>query len=79
MAFTGIETNSPVVISTYGCIQGAENKRHFKAGLEAMVKTLEPSLVLVHGPMPEMVFSGVIDKSEFIQFPDWITRVKGGD
>ena len=78
VAFAGIERHSPVVISTYGCIQGKDNKYHFRAGLEAMMEELEPSLVLVHGPMPDKVFASVSQLSKFIQYPDWITRVKGG-
>lgn len=78
VSFTGVERNSPVVISTYGCIRGKENKYHFKAGLEAMMDDLEPSLVLVHGPMPNSVFKNVLHYSTFLQLPDWITRVKGG-
>jgi hypothetical protein len=77
VAFTGIEHNSPVVISTYGCIRGKENKYHFQAGLEAMLEELEPSLVIVYGSMPDKVFAGFANKSVFHHFPDWITRVKG--
>ncbi len=78
VAFTGIEHHSPVVVSTYGCIQGKENKRHFRAGLEAMINELKPSLILVHGCMPKEVFCDLPQQSVFIQYPDWITRVKGG-
>lgn len=78
IAFAGVEMRSPVVVSTYGCIRGAENRRHFKAGLEAMVDYLEPSLVLVHGPMPATVFSNVVGRSEFVRYPDWTTRMRGG-
>lgn len=79
VAFLGVEKHSPVVVSTYGCIRSAENRKHFKAGLEAMVGYLEPSLVLVHGSMPDSVFADVISLSEFVQYPDWTTRMKGGD
>ncbi len=79
VAFVGIEHNCPVVVSSYGCIQGKENKHHFRAGLEAMMNELEPSHVLVYGPMPEKVFAGVKGYSEFVQFPDWVSRVKGGE
>ncbi len=77
VAFAGIEHRSPVVISTYGCIRGRDNKYHFRAGLEAMLEELEPSLVLVYGSMPDEVFAGLSGKTIFRQFPDWISRVKG--
>ena len=76
IAFAGIKHNSPVVVSTYGCIQGKENKYYFRSGLEAMIEELRPSLVLVHGSMPKEVFTAVENRSEFIQFPNWISRVK---
>ena len=79
VAFAGIEKGSPVVVSTYGCIRGKENRRHFKAGLEAMVAEIEPSRVFVYGSMPGDVFRSVLDRADFMQFPDWITRKKSGD
>lgn len=79
VAFSGAPKNSVVVVSTYGCIRGQENKKHFQAGLECMIDALAPSLVLVHGAMPKSVFSHVLKKSEFIQFPDWTTRMKRGE
>ena len=53
IAFSGVEKHSIVSVSTYGCIQAKEDKIYFKAGLEAMMETLEPEVVLVYGPMPE--------------------------
>lgn len=79
VAFLGAPKSSTVVISTYGCIRGAENKSHFQAGVECMVDFLHPQLVLVHGAMPKAVFEHVLSKAEFIQFPDWTTRMKAGE
>lgn len=79
VAFAGIEHGSPVVISGYGCMAGVDNKVHFRAGLEAMMDTVEPSIVLVYGPMPDRVFRGVLNHAEFINFPDWTSRMKGRD
>jgi len=77
-AFLGIEPHSPVVISTYGCIHGKDNTYHFKAGLEAMIDTLHPSIIMVYGSMPESIFSSYLQFANFVKYPDWITRVKGG-
>ena len=79
VSFMVVPKGSVVVISTYGCIRGSENKRHFQAGVECMVDFLRPQLVLVHGAMQKNVFAHVLSKSEFIQFPDWITRMKTGE
>ena len=59
VAFLGIEKYSIVAIGTYGCIQHRDDKYHFEAGLESMLCTLEPAVVLVYGVMP-MMFLAVI-------------------
>lgn len=76
VAFQGIEKHSIVSIGTYGQIRTAESKRFFKEGLEEMMKELEPQVVLVYGAMPETLFSEVKDLATFIQYPDWMTRMK---
>jgi hypothetical protein len=77
-AFLGIPKHSIVSIGTYGCIQGADNTRHFRDGLIAMLDHLEPEIVLVYGSMPKRIFASVADRTRFIQYPDWISFKKGG-
>ena len=77
-AFLGIPKHSIVSIGTYGCIQGADNTRHFRNGLVAMLDHLEPEIVLVYGLMPKRIFASVADRTRFIQYPDWISFKKGG-
>lgn len=79
VAFLGVEKHSIVCIGTYGCIQGEKNRHHFRTGLIAMLETLEPDIVLVYGPMPDNIFHDVINKTRFIQYPDWITLKKRGE
>lgn len=79
IAFLGVEKHSIVAIGTYGCFDGRENKYYFSAGLEAMMKTLEPQVVLVYGSMPEKVFGQYMNYAKFVQYPDWTTRMHGGD
>lgn len=79
VAFEGIAYGSPVVVSGYGCMAGADNKIHFRAGLDALLDTVEPPVVLVYGPMPEGVFGPVMHRAEFINYPDWTSRMKGGN
>jgi len=74
-AFQGVDAHSIVSIGTYGCIRGLENKIHFKAGLEAMLKYLKPEVVLVYGPMPNDIFASVLSLTKFIRFDDW-TKIK---
>ena len=79
IAFLGAQKHSIVAIGTYGCIGGKENKYHFAAGLDAMMETLEPRVVLVYGSMPDKVFSQYTSCARFVQYPDWTTRSHGGD
>lgn len=79
IAFLGAEKHSIVAIGTYGCFDGRENKYYFSAGLEAMMETLEPQVVLVYGSMPEKVFGQYMNYAKFVQYPDWTTRMHGGD
>ena len=77
IAFLGVEKHSIVAIGTYGCIQHKEDKYHFKAGLEAMLETLKPEVVLVYGPMPSSVFGDYLHTSRFVQYDNWIKKMHG--
>ena len=57
-------------------VQTAESKRYFREGLIAMLDELEPQVVLVYGSMPNQIFGGLSDRTKFVQFPDWTTRMK---
>ncbi len=78
IAFLGAPKHSIVAVGTYGCISTKENKLHFRAGLEAMLDTLEPEVVLVYGSMPDFIFADYLRDTQFIQFTDWTKRQKGG-
>lgn len=43
------------------------------------MEVLEPEVVLVYGSMNEKVFGPYLKGAKFVAYPDWITRVKGGD
>lgn len=77
-AFLGVEKHGVVSIGTYGCIRGDSNRYYFKAGLEAMMKAIEPKTVLVYGSMPNELFQEVVDKAEFIRYDDWTSIRRGG-
>lgn len=76
VAFLGVDKHSEVSIGTYGQVQTAESKRIFREGLIVMLEELEPEIVLVYGSMPKKVFEGLEEKTRFIQYPDWTTRMK---
>ncbi len=75
IAFLGAEKHSILAIGTYGCFRGEENKYHFEAGLDAMMDSLEPVVVLVYGSMPYKVFGQYMKYAKFVQYPDWTTRM----
>ena len=80
VAFLGVEKHSIVSIGTYGCSQTKDDKYHLKAGLEAMLETLEPVVVLVYGSMNEIVFADYRNVTKFVHYPDWTTKShQGGD
>lgn len=76
LAFLGVERHSVVSIGSYGAVKTKDEKRHFRAGLEAMLDWLEPEAVLVYGSMPEDVFGASLDRTEFVRYPDWTTYIK---
>ena len=76
VAFQGVDKHSIVSIGTYGQIRSAESKRFFREGLIEMLKELEPEVVLVYGAMPKKIFGDLLNKTKFVQFPDWTTRMK---
>jgi len=79
IAFLGAPKHSIVAIGTYGCIKTREDKHYFKEGLRAMMRELEPEIVLVYGAMPDEVFGEFLNMAKFVQYDDWTTRIhKGG-
>lgn len=75
-AFDGLPKNSILSVGTYGCIQGKENRQIFKEGLESMLDELNPKVVLVYGRMPDNIFTEFKHRTQFINYPDWISEKK---
>ncbi len=75
IAFLGLPKHSVICIGTYGCVKSRTEKYHFKYGLESMLETLEPEVVLVYGAMPKDIFGDYLHCTEFVQYPDWTTRM----
>lgn len=76
LAFLGIEKHSIVSIGTYGVVKSKEEKKHFRAGLEAMLNILEPETVLVYGSMPEDIFNDYWKVAHFVKYPDWTSYIR---
>lgn len=78
LAFLGVEKHGIYAIGTYGCIRSKEDKQYFKEGLEELIVTLEPKVLLVYGAMPGIVFNDYRNATKFVHYPDWTTRQHGG-
>ena len=76
VAFQGVDKHSIVSIGTYGQIKSAESKRYFREGLIEMLNELEPEVVLVYGAMPDKIFGDLQQRTKFVQYDDWTTRMK---
>lgn len=71
LAFLGVEKHSIIAIGAYGCTRYKEDRRHFQAGLEAMLAELEPQIVLVYGPRSRRLLADYENKTKFIVYPNW--------
>ena len=78
--FLGVHKGSIVCVSTHGCITGRQKRHMFKLGLEAMLDSLDPITVLVHGYMPEDIFGEFMSQVEFVRYASEFERThkKGG-
>lgn len=75
-AFLGLPKHSILCIGTYGACKTNEEKYHLRHGLIEMLDRLSPETVLVYGAMPDSVFHGLYNKTQFIQYPDWMSSRK---
>lgn len=73
IAFLGAPHHNMVAIGTYGCVKSKQDKCVFREGLEAMLVTLEPRVVLVYGSMPSTIFKEYSGFTRFVQYDDWIS------
>ena len=79
--FLGVPHGSVVCISTHGCITGKEEREMFRYGLDAMLNTIEPPSVLVHGFMPDDIFGEYKNQITFHRYKSEFERThkKDGD
>jgi len=77
IAFSGVAKNSIVSVGAYGQLKDRVNRYYFEAGLDSMMETLEPKVVLIYGKLPD----GTADKypdTQFKEYEDWAGRMRGG-
>ena len=67
--FLGVPKHTIVCVSTHGCLRSKRDKELWRIGTEEMLRVLEPSEVLVHGYMPDDVFSRFFYYVPFHRYP----------
>ena len=75
IAFLGVEKHSIVSVGSYGQLKDKVNRYYFEAGMDAMMETLEPDIVLVYSQMPDAIETKYPD-TQFVEYPDWIELVR---
>lgn len=76
IAFLGVEKNSIVSIGAYGQLKDRVNRYYFEAGLDSMMETLEPEIVLVYSKLPENM-KEKYSLTKFVEYEDWTSIVRG--
>ena len=75
IAFLGVEKHSIVSVGSYGQLKDRVNRYYFEAGMDSMMETLEPEIVLVYSKMPDNV-GNAYPRTCFIEFPDWTSAMR---
>ena len=79
LALTGICYNSIVAIGTLGCLKENETKTLLKNSVEALVKFLNPRIIIVYGKAPEEIFKITQNNGTDIwQYDSEISAAYGG-
>ena len=75
VAFAGVEKHSIVSVGSYGQLKDRVNRYYFEAGMDAMMETLEPEIVLVYSKMPDEL-EEKYPRTKFIEYPDWTSVIR---
>ena len=75
IAFSGVSKKSIVSVGSYGQLKDRINRYYFEAGMDAMMETLEPKIVLAYSKMPEEI-KEKYKAARFVEYLDWTSRVR---
>jgi len=67
--FLGLPARSVLAVSTHGCCRDRADRHYFRHGLLQMMNRLDPTVIVVHGPMPPDIFDGLPLTTELLRFP----------
>lgn len=75
IAFLGVEKHSIVSVGSYGQLKDRVNRYYFDAGMDSMMETLEPDIVLVYSKMPDEI-KDKYPETKFVEYPDWTSIMR---
>lgn len=75
IAFPGVEKHSIVSIGTYGQLKNTVNRYYFEKGLDSMMETLEPEIVLVYSKIPQEI-KEKYPSTKFVEYEDWTSIMR---
>lgn len=75
IAFLGVEKHSIVSIGTYGQLKDRVNRYYLEAGLDSMMETLEPEIILVYSKLPEEI-KKKYPSTKFVEYQDWTSAIR---
>lgn len=75
IAFLGVEKHSIVSVGSYGQLKDRVNRYYFDAGMDSMMETLEPDIVLVYSKMPGEI-KDKYPETKFVEYPDWTSIMR---
>ncbi|MDO4468202.1 MAG: DUF4417 domain-containing protein [Bacillota bacterium] len=66
----GISKHTIIAIGTHGIIKNREDRKFFCEGLDIVVRRIQPSVIVVYGTAPNIIFDKYRQKGiQIIQFP----------
>ena len=75
IAFLGVEKHSIVSTGTYGQLKNTVNRYYFEKGLDSMMETLEPEIVLVYSKIPQEI-KEKYPSTNFVEYEDWTSIMR---
>ena len=70
IACEGIEKNSIIAIGSHGCVKSKVDREFFQKGLEYIVNSLSPKIIILYGAKPDSIFNKYEEKATIINFKD---------
>ncbi len=70
IACEGIEKNSIIAIGSHGCIKCKADRAFFQKGLEHIINSLSPKIIILYGAKPDSIFNKYEEKVTIINFKD---------